>query len=920
MPLGASRLTLLAFQASVTAEAEIVRKKIGVGAVGTTQIDTAQYKFSGSSALFDGNSDYLITSGDIGDKIGEGDYTAECFIRYNTVPPSGSSYSKIFDNRRAAFGTFGWQLYTDGSSYVVSYRGTGSTTNAVINQSATISTGTWYHLALVKKDTTLTLYVDGAELGNVSITNTTYADSNEDLWIGCGHNVADFVDGHIDQVRISNTARYTRENFQPNGFFANDDNTLLLLQMHGTDGSTFFNDENSNVTTEFNEDDYAGSLKLAVPFDDVNGVNDVSKDITGTGITSAASVTQGASSVVSGGAYWSTYNSSLINNRDGAALVYTLPSTMPSSTSGTYVVEAWLRATDATSNSNWCFSSADVNGRWLQGINSTGSTDNSTYKNLGDTDWHHFAMVCNGGTKSVYIDAIYKSAFGTSNTGFDDLHIGQFNAGDSNDFKGQIQDLRVYQGTNKGYTGTDASNPNFALPKPIVKKDPQSVNIIGYGNAQIDTAKYQFGNSSVKFDGSGDYLEVHTSQDYSNYKGPFTMELWFNAATDTGSVTSTLMSNRSGGYGSKDFMFLYRNFDNKVNIPYKAFNGTTNEDLVGGFSSVITNNTWNHVAFGYDGNNVYSTWLNGTRFDTDTATYTDHGLNLDEFWIGSQDAGSLPFNAGGDGHIDEVRISLTDRYGASNSSFTVPTEPFIPDNQTLFLFHANGTDAQTDFIADTGVTRAQVSQNAVGNTQISTTQNQFGGASAVFDGSGDYLISNGPNLGAGEWSIEMWARFDSVGGVRVLYDDRESANTASGTILLYTNGTTLYFNSQQVNKISGGTLATNTWYHIAVTRDSSNDVRMFLDGTEIGTSYNDTSTFAQLDGDAFFGMNHQSPNNHYFDGYLDEVRFSNTARYTANFTTPTEQFQNDGNTLLLLHMDGSNSSTTIIDDNGKEAS
>ena len=190
-----------------------------------------------------------------------------------------------------------------------------------------------------------------------------------------------------------------------------------------------------------------------------------------------------------------------------------------------------------------------------------------------------------------------------------------------------------------------------------------------------------------------------------------------------------------------------------------------------------------------------------------------------------------------------------------------------------------------------------------GNTEIVSTQSKFGGASAVFDGSGDYLDAAGPNLGAGEWTIEMFARFDSVAGVRVLYDDRESANTSTGTVLLYTNGTTLYFNSQQANRISGATLSANTWYHIAVVRDSSNDVKMYLDGTQIGSAWNDSSSYSQQDGDGWFGMNHQSPNNHMFDGYLDEIRFSNSARYTGAFTPTASAFTADDKTIFLLHCD-----------------
>jgi hypothetical protein len=51
-------------------------------------------------------------------------------------------------------------------------------------------------------------------------------------------------------------------------------------------------------------------------------------------------------------------------------------------------------------------------------------------------------------------------------------------------------------------------------------------------------------------------------------------------------------------------------------------------------------------------------------------------------------------------------------------------------------------------------------------------------------------------------------------------------------------------------------------------------------------------------------------------GYIDEFRFSNIARYSgSSITVPTAAFTNNANTLLLLHMDGTNGSTSFPDDN-----
>ena len=50
------------------------------------------------------------------------------------------------------------------------------------------------------------------------------------------------------------------------------------------------------------------------------------------------------------------------------------------------------------------------------------------------------------------------------------------------------------------------------------------------------------------------------------------------------------------------------------------------------------------------------------------------------------------------------------------------------------------------------------------------------------------------------------------------------------------------------------------------------------------------------------------------NGYIDEFRISKgIARWTSNFTPPTEAYTTDLYTKLLLHMDGTNGSTTFTD-------
>lgn len=929
MPLGASRLTLLAFQASVAAEAEVIRKKVGVGAVGTTQIDTAQSYYGSSSALFDGNSDYLITSGDIGDKIGEGDYTAECFIRYNTVPPSGSSYSKIFDNRRAAFGTFGWQLYANATHYTVSYRGTGSTTNAVINQSATINTSTWYHLALVKKDTTLTLYVDGAELGNVSIANTTYADSGEDLWIGCGHNVADFVDGHIDQVRISNTARYTVNNFEPKGPFVNDDNTLLLLHMDGKDTLTHFDDDNGGKSVEYRTDEDATNLQLAVPFDSANGVNDISHLVTGTSQSSAGTVTQGTCSVVSGGGYYSSYNSSLHNNNTGdSGLTYVPATAFGDASSASYTVELWARATDSTSNNNWILSSADSGGRWLFGFNNgafdgTGAFGSENSIGLGDSEWHHIAIVNDSGTRRFYIDGVQKTTNQSSptngtwyseNTGFSTLHVGQFTSSSVNEFQGNIQDLRVYN--HAKYSGNDLTNPNFALPKSILKHSGKHVALTPTGTAKISESQAKLNDSSMRFVGDGGIIVEPTHPEDFVFPKAFTIECFFYVQADTGSASNTIIANKqdSGGTGTNDFFVLWRNHDTKLQV-YCA--GDMN---VAAASGTLAVSTWHHMALVRDDSGNLSFFVNGTRQQNVTGSNTAVGsLSRYKMGIGSMADGANNKLNDGSGtktaYVDNVRVSDTNRYNPSSTTIVVPTAAPHATTDTQLLLDFNGISNSHYISTNNGMMQGRNARPRLVNAYLDTTSPKFGNQKVVFDGSGDYIEAFPEWDLANPWTLEFFFKTGSTGNQNLFGMTQSDASTESNMIFIRTiSGKVQLYTSLVGGGTWNGAVGVNTsssysttdWNHYALVWDGSN-IKQFLNGSEESSTSHGTQVFDSGYYQNWFGGAFGS--SAWFNGDFDEIRIHKSAVYSGSYTVPTTAHTNDSNTILLLHCEGA-----LVDD------
>ena len=62
----------------------------------------------------------------------------------------------------------------------------------------------------------------------------------------------------------------------------------------------------------------------------------------------------------------------------------------------------------------------------------------------------------------------------------------------------------------------------------------------------------------------------------------------------------------------------------------------------------------------------------------------------------------------------------------------------VDDSYTKALLHMDGADGSTTFIDESGKTWTRA-----GNAQIDTSQYKFGGASGLFDGSGDWVDTPG---------------------------------------------------------------------------------------------------------------------------------------------------------------------------------
>jgi hypothetical protein len=169
---------------------------------GTAQISTAQSKFGGSSVLFDGNSDYLTFDFPTLSST----FTVECWSRASTL----SGYRTMITNYGGS--TTGWFIQYINGYLKVGFAGN----NPHIASTTTLSTDTWYHVALSGSAGSYKLFLNGTQEGS-TYTGSTQLAGRSEASIGALYSggYTSFFHGYIDDVRVtSGVVRYT-SNFTP---------------------------------------------------------------------------------------------------------------------------------------------------------------------------------------------------------------------------------------------------------------------------------------------------------------------------------------------------------------------------------------------------------------------------------------------------------------------------------------------------------------------------------------------------------------------------------------------------------------------------------------------------------------------------------------------------------------------------------
>jgi hypothetical protein len=607
-------------------------------------------------------------------------------------------------------------------------------------------------------------------------------------------------------------------------------------------------------------------------------------------ITRNGNTTQGSFSPFSQApGYWSNY----FNGSLGTLI----SSGTPMPTSGDFTVECWIYPVSVSGSFNIIWG-GNTSGGLGCAINSTGTitygrtlvaTDGTTTNAVNFNQWNHIAHVRSSGTLKIYINGVLGLTASVSTTYTSSAARLGSDANDTLYYNGYISNFRV---TNTAvYTAafTPQTTPLTAISGTSILTAQSNRFVDNSGNALTftvgnTTAVQAFGpfapalqwtpdvvGGSGYFDGTGDYLTAPNNAAFQLGTGDFTLECWYYAQD----ISLVALFGLWGPTSSNVSWLMYLNGTGNP-IWYTSTNGSTQTPSLTS-SIAITLNAWNHIAISRVSGTT-TVYVNGVS-GGNTSTVVSLFAATSVFTIGYNPAGTTDNVLG---YLSNIRIVKGS--AVYTAAFTPPTAPLTAITNTSLLLNFTNAgiyDGKMGNVLET-----------VGNAQVATSPVKYGSGSMAFDGSGDYLVLNPATtdlyaFGSGDWTIEFWVYLNSVSGGQNIYDGRP-ISTATTQPVIYMNSAVITYYTNASDRITGSTLSTSQWYHIAVAR-SGTSTKMFVNGTQSGSTYTDSTVYTNTSQRPIIGASGFTLSTNVLNGYIDDLRITKgVCRYFANFTPPQQ--------------------------------
>ncbi|MBF0622121.1 MAG: tandem-95 repeat protein, partial [Magnetococcales bacterium] len=835
---------------------------------------------------FDGVDDYIaIPDSDSLDLTGS--FSLEFWVNPDTL--TGNQGLIAQDQLLSNNGAF--VVWLDGANLKMALRNDGSQSTLVANTGASLSIGSWAHIAIVFDDSadTLTFYQNGVQLGDpVSYTDEVF-DSTAPIVLGNRDTGAEYnvpLEGKLDTVRIWGDARTSdeiAESFQQEAPISND-NLLAHYDFESITGDQVLDRSgNANTATLGSDtvDDAAQPVALNNHLDQVVHFSPVIPVTNLSAIRFADSEFLKTSVTVTG-----SFSAETWFYREGQNLWDVLMS--QSGDQNSFHV-SYNASNQLVMN---------IQGETFTQDISSFDADNATMMD----EWYHLAVTYDAPNNHgiVYLNGqeVINETHATSLVQTNTFYIGNddWNSG-GDGFNGLLDDFRLWDDVRTpeevvaGYANSTPINPdNLILSYDFESASSgQILDQSGNGNHGIlgsstasDGADPKLFNYrptvsnqyAMRID-SGDYINTN----YTLTGADFTIESWFYRdetfdydvlAASSGNTQFWVGFNPSQKIGlSLAGSHVY--FDPTSSNP-------ANPSLM---------DSWHHWALSYDASAKTGTfYLDGQSLFTNTHTnaisLNDNLLLGNDLWDSSDDNFQ--------GLMDDVRVWSDVRTATEIADSYYQNTPTNIDNQVLSY------DFET-------VSNGQVLDQS-GNNQSGTL-----GASTAVDAADTVLTTltgiEKPNLNQAviatvmpsvqvdNMSLEGWFRWDGV-------DTGTNMNLLQvGTTL--SNGYNLYAARQSsgVYHLSAGrpgvetllttdyALVADTWVHVALERDSGT-WKIFADGVALSATGGNTTGAPTVPTGGFY-IGNDSEQTVTFSGDIADVRFWSDIRTESELQSTMEQ-------------------------------
>ena len=615
----------------------------------------------------DGTNDYVAVSGfDANALIGTGDMTAAFWVKYDTA--GGSNQNTFYIGKIGASEDYILVRQNGSTSKMELYcrNNTGTTGDAVITASSTVSVDTWYHVVFTRTGTTGALYINATSEGSLTDSDfgTDLASSGSGLRLGSFQTGTGTVNGHLNDVAIWDEVLTSSE----------------ITAIYNSGSPT-------DLTTDAGN--YASSSGLIGywKFEENSGTSIADSSSN----SNAATLTNGPtfSTDVPVAPTWANdYSIALDGTNDYIDVSNFDPSTEIGT--GAFTMSMWVKADSSANQIFWYMGGGGTqNMMRLNYLASSGgfkiwAVSGGTWSNqyphssvsTSTGTWYNVTVVRSGTTVTVYTNGANSDSKTHSSlgTGFGSTHwVGQYWDA-SNSLDGNVDEYALWD---EALTSSEVEAIyNSGTPINLASDSgnyASSANLVGYWRMEENTGTTVADSStnsntatltngptfstdvplsaySLDFDGTDDYIEVSDHDNLSFGNGStdsaFTMAGWVKLdatslqrfITKSGSSTAEYIFGTGGG--SNLLLALYD--DTTSVVRYRVSTGT------------LSTGTWTHVAVTHTSGTI-KLYIDGTEdsgTSGDIGSYTAMHNSTGTVRLGGYQNGSQYTN----GKLDELAV------------------------------------------------------------------------------------------------------------------------------------------------------------------------------------------------------------------------------------------------------------------------